>query len=84
MRRCGNRLACLPCALRPSSGSGDALAFGPSPSFAEEIEGPVDTLTPARIEEIERGIKSPYAWRRLLLSLLLSMIGGVEPLGASR
>jgi hypothetical protein len=44
----------------------------------------VDTLTPARIEEIEHGIESPYAWRRLFLSLLLSTIGGVEPLGASR
>jgi MFS family permease len=38
---------------------------------------PVDTLTPARIAEIESGIETPYAWRRLVLSLLLSTIGGV-------
>jgi MFS family permease len=37
----------------------------------------VDTLTPARIAEIESGIETPYAWRRLVLSLLLSTIGGV-------
>jgi len=37
----------------------------------------VDTLTPERAEEIESGIESAYAWRRLALSLLLSTIGGV-------
>jgi MFS family permease len=37
----------------------------------------VDTLTPARIAEIERGIETAYAWRRLFLSLVLSTIGGV-------
>ena len=37
----------------------------------------VDTLTPARIAEIESGMESAYAWRRLFLSLLLSTIGGV-------
>jgi MFS family permease len=37
----------------------------------------VDTLTPARIAEIESGIETPYAWRRLILSLVLSTIGGV-------
>jgi MFS family permease len=37
----------------------------------------VDTLTPARIAEIESGIETPYAWCRLVLSLLLSTIGGV-------
>ena len=37
----------------------------------------MDTLTPARIAEIESGIETAYAWRRLFLSLLLSTIGGV-------
>ena len=37
----------------------------------------MDTLTPARIAEIESGVESGYAWRRLFLSLLLSTIGGV-------
>jgi len=37
----------------------------------------MDALTPARIAEIENGIETAYAWRRLALSLLLSTIGGV-------
>jgi MFS family permease len=37
----------------------------------------LDTLTPARIAEIENGIETAYAWRRLFLSLVLSTIGGV-------
>ncbi|HXP72891.1 MAG TPA: MFS transporter [Stellaceae bacterium] len=37
----------------------------------------MDALTPARAEEIESGIETAYAWRRLFLSLLLSTIGGV-------
>jgi MFS family permease len=37
----------------------------------------VDTLTPARIAEIESGIETPYAWWRLFLSLTLGTIGGV-------
>jgi MFS family permease len=40
-------------------------------------EESVDTLTPARIAEIESGIETAYAWRRLILSLVLSTIGGV-------
>jgi len=37
----------------------------------------VDTLTPARIAELESGIETAYAWRRLVFSLVLSTIGGV-------
>ena len=37
----------------------------------------MDTLRPARIAEIESGIETAYAWRRLVLSLVLSTIGGV-------
>jgi MFS family permease len=37
----------------------------------------MDALTPRRIAEIESGIETPYAWRRLAFSLLLSTIGGV-------
>ena len=37
----------------------------------------MDTLTPARIAELESGIETAYAWRRLVLSLVLSTIGGV-------
>ena len=37
----------------------------------------MDTLTPARIAEIESGIETPYAWWRLFLSLTLGTIGGV-------
>jgi MFS family permease len=44
---------------------------------AERTVYPVDTLTPARIAEIESGTETAYAWRRLFLSLLLSTVGGV-------
>jgi MFS family permease len=37
----------------------------------------VDTLTPARIAELESGIETAYGWRRLVFSLVLSTIGGV-------
>jgi len=37
----------------------------------------VDALTAERIAELESGIETAYAWRRLILSLLLSTIGGV-------
>jgi MFS family permease len=37
----------------------------------------MDALTSERAAEIESGIETAYAWRRLLLSLLLSTIGGV-------
>jgi MFS family permease len=37
----------------------------------------VDTLAPARIAELESGIETAYAWRRLVFSLVLSTIGGV-------
>ena len=37
----------------------------------------MDALTPVSIAEIESGIETAYAWRRLFLSLLLSTIGGV-------
>ena len=37
----------------------------------------VDTLTPERLEEIESGIETEYAWWRLFLSLALGTIGGV-------
>ncbi len=37
----------------------------------------MDTLTPARIAELESGIETAYAWRRLVFSLVLSTIGGV-------
>jgi len=37
----------------------------------------VDTLTPARIAELESSIETAYAWRRLVFSLVLSTIGGV-------
>ncbi len=37
----------------------------------------MDTLTPAHIAELESGIETAYAWRRLVLSLVLSTIGGV-------
>ena len=37
----------------------------------------MDTLTPARIAELESGIETAYGWRRLVFSLVLSTIGGV-------
>ncbi len=37
----------------------------------------MDTLTPERLEEIESGIETEYAWWRLFFSLALGTIGGV-------
>src|SRR5205823_13326914 len=78
MRRCGRRLAWLPCRLGPSTDSDDALACGAFDRRRQDRGTlPVDTLAPARIAELESGIETAYAWRRLVLSLVLSTIGGV-------